>query len=190
MQPMQSNPRIDVRLLLLAGLSCLILVAIVLLAIYFNDNRLEIEKSLIRTISNEFEITMGVYSDMADSIYHLYIDTPGVKGLFAQGVRSGDALTKDRYRKQLYSELTGVYQKLIQYDFRQLHFHESNNRSYLRFHRPGKYGDDLTKIRYSVAYVNKVKKYIRGFEEGAIFNGYRFVYPVSVDGEHLGSVFP
>jgi hypothetical protein len=45
-------------------------------------------------------------------------------------------------------------------------------------HKPSKYGDNLTFIRESVAYVNKFKKPIDGFEEGRIFNGFRFVYPL------------
>lgn len=185
---MGKHLKIDVRLLLLVGLSLLILATMVLLCRYYRINRSEIEKSHTRAIRDEFEITMGVYSDMADSVYHLYIDTPRVKELFAQGVGSESAEAKDRFRKELYRELAEVYRTLGRYDFRQLHFHERNNRSYLRFHRPEKYGDDLTKIRYSVAYANRTKKYIRGFEEGAIFNGYRFVYPVSVADEHVGSV--
>ena len=34
----------------------------------------------------------------------------------------------------------------------------------------------------------KKKQYIRGFEQGGIFNGCSFVCPVSMDDEHLGSV--
>jgi hypothetical protein len=38
---------------------------------------------------------------------------------------------------------------------KQLHFHTTDNKSFLRFHRPDKYGDDLTGIRHTVEYVNK-----------------------------------
>lgn len=179
---------IDSRLVLLFGIALLTIIAIVLLVMNYRGSRLEIEKGRISAITNEYEITMGVYADMADSIYHLHLDNPEIKGLFKQGVASLDPAEKDRYRKLLYHKLSGLYQRLGQYDFRQLHFHEKDNRSYLRFHRPEKHGDDLTGIRYSVEYVNREKKYISGFEEGVILNGYRFVYPLSVDEEHIGSV--
>jgi diguanylate cyclase (GGDEF)-like protein len=55
-------------------------------------------------------------------------------------------------------------------------------------HKPERYGDDLSDIRYSVKMVNKNLKYIEGFEEGRIYNGFRYVYPVVVDGVHLGSI--
>lgn len=185
---MQKRLGIDVRLVLLAGLALLVLAACVLVVVNYRNNRLEIEKSYLSAISNEYAVTVGVYADMADSIYHLYIDTPKIKRLFAQGVKSRDPEEKDRYRKLLHRELSGLYQRIVHYNFRQLHFHEPDNRSYLRFHRPGKYGDDLTEVRYSVAYVNREKRYIQGFEEGRILNGYRFVYPVFLDDEHIGSV--
>ena len=185
---MQNHFKIDLRLLLLVGLAILVLIANLLLFIYHRNNRLEIKKGFTDAITNEYEITLDVYADMADSVYHIYINTPEIKRLFALGVRAQDAVEKDRYRKMLYNELSGLYQRLLKYNFRQLHFHEKNNQSYLRFHRPEKYGDDLTGIRDSVEYVNKKKKYIRGFEEGVIFNGYRFVYPLFVDDEHIGSV--
>ena len=56
-----------------------------------------------------------------------------------------------------HNQLSGLFQLLRKYDFRDLHFYEKNNRNYLRFHRPEKYGDDLTEIRYTIEYVNKEK---------------------------------
>ncbi|MBN2654348.1 MAG: diguanylate cyclase [Nitrospirae bacterium] len=43
-------------------------------------------------------------------------------------------------------------------------------------------------MRYSVKAVNENHKFIAGFEEGRIFNGYRFVYPLMKNNEHCGSV--
>ena len=56
-------------------------------------------------------------------------------------------------------------------------------------HRPNKFGDNLTKIRSTVRYVNENKREIQGFEEGRIFNGFRYVYPLFDEKElHIGSV--
>ncbi len=185
---MRKRRKIDVRLLVLSGLMVFVLFANILFVGYYRNNRLGVERSYTDNLLREYDIALNVYADMADSIYHFYIDVPEIKRLFYRGVNAPNPEEKDRYRNMLFETLSDVYQRIRKYDFRQLHFHEPNNRSYLRFHRPGKYGDDLTEIRYSVAYVNRGKKYIRGFEEGAIFNGYRFVYPLSIDGLHIGSV--
>lgn len=96
--------------------------------------------------------------------------------------------TKDSLRKELYTFLEKDYKSLRFMSLRQLHFHLKNNESFLRMHRPKKFGDNLTNIRPTIAYVNKNVKPIDGFEEGRIFNGFRFVFPIKDDNVHLGSV--
>jgi putative nucleotidyltransferase with HDIG domain len=55
-------------------------------------------------------------------------------------------------------------------------------------HRPGKFGDPLFEVRHSVKLANTSKIYVEGFEEGRIFNGYRYVFPILDKHKHLGSV--
>ena len=43
-------------------------------------------------------------------------------------------------------------------------------------------------IRESVRLANTEQRIVEGFEEGRIFNGYRFVYPVNKGQQALGSV--
>jgi diguanylate cyclase (GGDEF)-like protein len=71
---------------------------------------------------------------------------------------------------------------------RQLHFHLPNAVSFLRFHRPSKYGDSLVGVRKDIEYVNKVQKIVRVFEEGRIFNGFRNIYPLFAEGAFVGTV--
>ena len=90
---------------------------------------------------------------------------------------------------ELYDLLQSRYQNLKETVYlRQLHFHHTDGRSFLRMHRPNKYGDPLFDVRYSIKMANTNKIYMEGFEEGRIFNGYRYVYPVIENGIHLGSV--
>jgi|GEM_PF-3328632 len=94
----------------------------------------------------------------------------------------------DESRKKLYSSLIDMYTNMKSFKLKQLQFHSKDNRSFLRFHRPLKYGDDLTDFRRTVQYVNRHKLPIKSFEEGKIFNGYRFVFPLAYKKEYLGSV--
>jgi diguanylate cyclase (GGDEF)-like protein len=180
--------KFDIRLYLLCAFALIVLSVNILIVNNYRNTRSKIKGNYTRELKRNYEIVMNDYSKLADFIYYARIDNPEIKVLFAQGVKSKDLAEKNRYRKLLYHKLSELYQKLILYDFRQLHFHEKNNISYLRFHRPEKYGDDLTGVRYSVEYSNREQKSICGFEEGRIFNGYRFVYPIFFDDLHIGSV--
>lgn len=181
-------PRFDLRLWILRTFIFLVFVSGILVFLYSQETKQELRDGYITELNNEFILTISVYSEMSDSIYHLYIDNDRIKKLFTLGVKSVDPSKKMYYRNQLFLRLQNLYKKLIQYNFRQFHFHENNNKSFLRFHRPEKFGDDLTGVRASVEYANREKKYVSAFEEGRIFNGYRFIYPVAYKNEHIGSV--
>ena len=85
---------------------------------------------------------------------------------------------KDNLRKLLLKELKPLYKKLKRRGILQLHFVSTNNITILRVHKPNKYNDDLTGIRYSYGLVNKEKKVITGFEQGKSAHGYRYVFPI------------
>ncbi|WMN89822.1 diguanylate cyclase [Vibrio parahaemolyticus] len=80
------------------------------------------------------------------------------------------------------------YALLKEYNFRQLHFHFKNGDSFLRVHKPEKFGDNLFSIRESVRLANVEERFVEGFEEGRIFNGYRFVYPVVDHDKQVGTL--
>jgi len=125
----------------------------------------------------EYKVIYNNYKTLADLIYKTDINTQEIVDLF-----------KNRKRDQLYHYLNTKYTKLREYNVRQLHFHTKSNDSFLRMHRPNRFGDNLTDARATVRYVNEYKKQIDGFEEGKVFNGFRFVYPMFDKKEHIGSV--
>ncbi|MCH8500706.1 MAG: diguanylate cyclase [Aliidiomarina sp.] len=124
---------------------------------------------------------------LSDTVFHSLINQPIIYQLMRQA-NSEDSATQNAARQELHSTLGPAYQALKAADIQQLHFHLPNNHSFLRFHRPELFGDDLTPVRPSVVYANNRLKPFHGFEEGRIFNGYRHVYPLLDNGEHLGSV--
>ncbi len=178
----------DLRFVILCVLILLTFALNIFFYSYYENSKIQLKKSYISELQQEYAITLGVYANIADFIYNFHLNTPEIKTIFKKGLTSKTPEEQNHYRELLYRKLSQIYQKLSEYDFRQLHFHDAGNKSFLRFHRPKKYGDDLTGIRFSVEYVNKEKKFIQGFEEGRIFNGYRFVYPLSLGEKHLGSV--
>jgi len=145
---------------------------------------LQSEKELIKitydTVIEAFRVHTAI-------LYQSKIDTKDVKEILSP-IYDVSLEEKNKIRKELYEELIDTYKNIDSFHLKQLHFHLKNNESFLRFHRPNKFSDDLSSIRLTVAYVNRTHKAIHGFEEGRIFNGYRFVYPLSYENRYLGSV--
>ncbi len=71
---------------------------------------------------------------------------------------------------------------------KQFQFHLPDSTSFLRLHKPEKYGDSLADFRYTVNEANEKKMTIKGIESGVAGYGMRVVVPVSQNGRHLGTV--
>ena len=126
--------------------------------------------------------------DTSNLLFNSVVNTPQVIDIF-KDAHSSDEIVQAEIRDRLYKYLKAPYDALKTYNIQQLHFHLPNNHSFLRFHRPDKFGDDLTKVRPTVAHVNAYQKFVEGFEEGKVFNGYRFVYPMfDTEKKYIGCV--
>lgn len=133
-------------------------------------------------INKKFEV-------IAETMFETVLNNQRVLKL----VKKAYTKEKESARGELYELLKAKYEFYKSYEVRQLHFHLKNNESFLRFHRPQKYGDNLTGIRATIEWVNLNHAKIKGFEEGRIYNGFRYVFPLSDSNEqneqeHLGSV--
>ncbi len=123
------------------------------------------------------------YKDLSANIYESFIDTREITAILASAAED-----KQTARQSLLKALGDHYTRWKKYNIKQLHFHLPGNESFLRFHRPTKHGDDLTGIRPTVEWVAQNQRPIDGFEEGRIYNGYRFVYPLFHRDSFIGSV--
>ncbi|MCW9026029.1 MAG: diguanylate cyclase, partial [Thiovulaceae bacterium] len=99
-----------------------------------------------------------------------------------------DAFQKHDRDKLL--ELTlPIYKKLTTENpyIKIMHFHTTDTKSFLRLHKPDKYGDNLSSIRYMINRVNKTKKKTIAMEAGRYGIYYRLAFPVfNKKNEHLG----
>lgn len=92
-------------------------------------------------------------------------------------------------RDSLATEYLGAFSALKgQYDVRQFQFHVPPATSFLRIHKPEKFGDDLSGFRKTVLQVNAGKQTLSGLEAGEAGIGIRGLAPILKDGQHLGSV--
>jgi diguanylate cyclase (GGDEF)-like protein len=125
---------------------------------------------------------------IAKVLYEKVVDNSDTSEIMYKASHTKDLKELKLLRKELYSKYESEYKYMKQLGVRQFHFHLPNAVSFLRFHRPNKFGDSLIDVRESIVSVNKYKKPIECFEEGRIFNGFRHVYPIFKDKEFVGTV--
>lgn len=151
------------------------------------NHKEEVLKQEKEMLTIAYNTITKAYKTHSEIYFTTKINVPEVHALMKKA-NSTDIAEKNSARGELYSLLVESYNSMQLFKIKQLHFHLPNNESFLRFHRVDKFGDSLEGIRDTVAYVNKHREPIAGFEEGRIYNGYRFIYPIIHEGEHYGSV--
>ena len=173
--------------------SFIIIFVVMLIIIFFlkleRDDRMDVLKEkTVHQHRSQISSVLNQFKKSNKFIFDSVINNEEILLLQEKALETNDILLKDKYRKALYLKLSDFYSHLKSFGIKQLHFHLPNNESFLRFHKPNKYGDNLTDIRHSLVLVNKNLTPIEGFEEGRIFNGYRYVYPLFSQKKHIGSV--
>jgi putative nucleotidyltransferase with HDIG domain len=151
-------------------------------------DKAQIESRLLSNLTNLYESALTTYRLNAHAVYDNIIMRPDVLSILRQ-TEGASARKMSALHDELLQVLSSRYQNLKnKLNLRQLHFHLPDGRSLLRMHRPNTYGDPLFDVRHSVRLANTNHIYVEGFEEGRIFNGYRYVFPMHDNNRHLGSV--
>ena len=164
-------------------------VILLFLGYLFNSQKESILRERLLIRDAEYHAMEQVYASEAETIYESVVNNPTVLSLVSQAL-SATETQRAPLRNKLHEHLLPVYNRLVGHGLKQLHFHMPDNHSFLRMHAPENFGDDLSEIRYSIAYTNQTRKPIQGFEEGRIYNGFRHLFPLSdpKSGNHIGSV--
>ena len=139
-------------------------------------------KSYIQTVikenKREYLLLKERNKIFSQHIFEKHLNTKQIKLLF-----------KQQKRKALYKLLKNDYKNWKkEFHIEQVQFHTPDAHSFLRIHKPEKYGDTLSGFRKGVEYVSKHKTAFEGFEEGKVHSGFRYIYPLFLDKEYLGSV--
>ena len=127
----------------------------------------------------------------AKIFYDREIDIPKMEDIMQEATvasEQGNEKQLASLREELYTLFLPTYNYMRKKSVRQLHFHLPSAVSFLRFHRPQKFGDSLLGVRKALKYVNEKQKTIHVFEEGRIFNGFRNIYPIFKDSVFVGTV--
>lgn len=185
------GPRGNIKYLIIffAVFTALTLLLYLLLHAYKKSEQENFLKLYNTNVEKDYVIINKKFEVIAETMFETVLNKQAVLEL----VKRAYTKEKELARGELYELLKAEYEYFKSYDVRQLHFHLKNNESFLRFHRPQKHGDNLSGVRATVEWVNENREKIKGFEEGKIYNGFRYVFPLSDTNaqnelKHLGSV--
>ncbi|HEY9079755.1 methyl-accepting chemotaxis protein [Magnetovibrio sp.] len=132
----------------------------------------------LRSYFDTFKASLEAEALKATALSAMIANIPDVAEKFAVGDRDGlAALTVPTFK---------VMKE--QYGVRQFQFHTPPATSFLRVHKPEKFGDDLSGFRKTVVETNAKKSVIWGLERGVAGLGIRGLSPVVHQGQHVGSV--
>jgi signal transduction histidine kinase len=154
---------------------------------YYSREKQNYTAELTERLETVVNAVVNIYALVSQTIFEEVVNKQDIIDLFKYA-HTANIEEQAIIRKKMYEKLKATYERLEQKNLRQLHFHLPDNTSFLRMHKPEQFGDNLSSVRYSVKMVNELKKPIQGFEEGRIFNGFRYVFPVFDDTTHIGSV--
>jgi len=138
-------------------------------------------------IKTAYDIAISaVYEDMF-LISDFFANNPKVQQAFLQGKLAveaeggGGGKEKAAYYRQLLLKELGINWKALQekHHIRQLHFHLGpGSTSFLRVHKPTKFGDNMDNTRHIIVDVNRSHQDLYGFETGRVYSGLRSVVPI------------
>jgi len=176
MQSMSIKARVALALVLLLSLvSAIFMVREIKVS---QHHRQKANEKLFQDIENHYQSALEEHLNFLSLTVKTIAHSPGVQAAFAEGDR---AYLTDRYDT--------YFEELNQrHGINQFQFHLPNHRSFLRLHRPDKFGDDLSAFRQTVVTANQTQSLVKGLEVGRAGPGLRVVMPLSYENRHIGTV--
>lgn len=168
--------RIVVGFLFLIALVCLLLMPYLFTSMQSLIERAE-EREL-HDLAQEFQQKIADEQQLAIALAGFVARLPDVQSYLRNDDKAG-------LQQALSSAFTYLKE---QNGLRQFHFHRPPATSYLRVHKPARSGDDLSGFRETVVVTNRDKAPVAGLEKGVAGLGIRGIAPISVAGQHWGSV--
>lgn len=171
-----------IKMRLIAGMGLVLLAGFGLLMTIMAWNRLETiaqdEREALTRMNALAESSIQERLETADRILMPIAANREVQRLFAERDREGLL----EYLLPLHEELSAAA------GVAQFQFHLPPAVSFLRLHKPDKFGDDLSSFRRTVLLANQTAAPVLGLEEGKGGFGFRAVRPVLLDGAAVGTV--
>ncbi len=170
----------------LALLLSISLLALIVLANYWRE--IDIRQQYMRSTQEAaLSSQLMSYQRLFDVLYDNLFSKPEIADLIAQA-NQADEEEQRRLRGDLYRRLFSTFEDLKRNDIRELQFVLANGHSFLRFNRADLYGDQIASQRPMLMQVLKGSARGGVLENGRVYPGYRFAYPLMHEGRVVGVV--
>lgn len=130
--------------------------------------------------------TLEMYSRYVDEVYQSVMDVPGLIDNLAKAWQKPSE--RDEIREEIIKSTEPLYNIIKRLGYTRLQFHFPDTVSFLRLHNKEIHNDFLGDKRYSVYAANLHNRYIEGLEIGQSGGAFRFIYPISKNGAHVGTL--
>lgn len=135
-----------------------------------------------------YDSSIDKFSLISKYIFDKEINKKEILEALYKAINSTNEKDKIVNKALFYRSLNPIFEYMKNDGIRQLHFQTPDNKSFLRFHNPSRFGDDLSNERPSVKYANENKAPISLFETGKVLSGFRNIFPLFYNNEYLGCV--
>ena len=173
-------------------ISIFIVGAIIIVSGFLYEKEYKINNFLENKTKKYTRAYNTVFSSQNDLANFVYMNLTHEKSIMTiyEKIQTANSEEKAILRDELLQLTKDKFKAIKKYKINQLQFHLKDNISFLRLSKPSVFGDDLSKIRPTIAYTNEYHKPIYGIEQGRLLSAYRYVFPITSleTKKHLGSV--
>jgi len=166
----------------------LYIVIFIITTAYKNDYIQNIYTQQIKYLDNTYQVSKEHFKNISQNFYDSILNQPQVLKLFADAKHAKSESQRAQIRKEMYKLIRPHFERMSDIGVIITLFSFNDNHTFLRVHKPSKYSDDLSSVRYSITYANKSEKSVFGFEQGKVSHAFRNIYPLRYEKEFLGSV--
>jgi PAS domain S-box-containing protein len=142
--------------------------------------------SITSRLEDELQAAKTFHQDFIKNTLTFIVRSSCIKDVLSEMKEGKLSIAKARQR--LYSEISPYYDLIKEKHISLLHFHLPDGTSFLRVHKPELFGENLFQIRPELKRIPSSKSPLFGFSGGKHKHAYRFILPIILSGEFIGSI--
>ncbi|MDQ7045285.1 MAG: diguanylate cyclase [Sulfurimonas sp.] len=140
----------------------------------------------VDSLETHYDILLASQEAAASAMYKYTLAMDGVLQILSKA-QHASMQEQDILREELHTLLSTHYKIMREQSVSEYNFIFADNTVFYQAHRPLKFGNNLSKTREDIVYVNENKTPLRGFIQDETMHGFRNIFPLfNTNNEYLG----